>query len=445
MTGKESGKDSTYNGERKIDPSSLYYLHPSDHTCMVISPVKLNGDNYEEWFRSMRNAFRARRKYSFLDGNITQPKEDDPDIEDWWSVNSMLIVWIATSIESNLRSTITYYEKAKELWDDLKQRFSIGNGPRMMQLRSNLAKCKQDGQAIAAYFGRLKFFWEELSNHVKPPLCRCNKCTCLLAAQWNKQREEERVHRFFMGLDDIIYGTVLSHIISQDPLYSLSRVYALVVQEERHQTIARTRDVREEAVGFALQAPKTAKGPVARMSTTSANKPTCKNCGKSGHEMENCFRLVGYPDWWLEKHGKRNGGGLQQGSNNRKGKPSLVVANAANFPTGGGENFSGIFVSTQDRTTLMNTLTDSQLMAIENMLNPSNKEISKEKQSGKGILDSEASRHMTGRKDLLLHLQQISLSPIGLPNDTYLHAQCVRTVVSGPNLKLNHVLFVSNT
>ncbi|XP_026421774.1 uncharacterized protein LOC113317865 [Papaver somniferum] len=180
-----------------------------------------------------------------------------------------------------------------------------------------------------------------------------------------------------MGLDDAIYGTVRSHIIAQDPLPSLSRVYALVVQEERHHTIARTRDVRVEAVGFAVQAPKATKGPTSRMSITSVDKPTCKNCGKSGHETVNYFKLVGYPDWWLEKHGKGNGGRAYQGSNNSQGKTRFAVANATIFPTSGGENFSGISLSTQDRAALMNTLTDSQLTAIANVLNSSNKESSK--------------------------------------------------------------------
>ena len=118
--------------------------------------MKLNGDNYEEWSRSMRNAFRARRKQSFLKGKIEKPAEDAPEIEDWWSVNSMLVGWIFTSFEPHIRSTITYYDTVKELWDELKLRFSIGNGSWVLQLQSDLAKCRQDGQKVATYFGRLK-------------------------------------------------------------------------------------------------------------------------------------------------------------------------------------------------------------------------------------------------------------------------------------------------
>ncbi|KAH9678849.1 retrovirus-related pol polyprotein from transposon RE1 [Citrus sinensis] len=211
-----------------IDSSSPYYLHPFDHLGMIISPMKLNGENYEEWSCSMRNAFRARRKQLFLNGKIEKPAEDAPEIEDWWSVNSMLVGWIFTSFEPHIRSAITYYDTVKELWDELKQRFSIGNGPRVLQLRSDLAKCRQDRQTVAAYFGRLKILWDELSNYVQPPVCCCGNCTCNLSTQWEKQREEERVHQFLMGLNDTIYETVRSNIIAQGPLPSQSRAYALM-------------------------------------------------------------------------------------------------------------------------------------------------------------------------------------------------------------------------
>ena len=71
-------------------------------------------------------------------------------------VNSMLVSWIQNTIEPNLRSTVTYTEVAKLLWDDIKERFSVGNGPRVQQLKSELANCKQQGMTILNYYGKLK-------------------------------------------------------------------------------------------------------------------------------------------------------------------------------------------------------------------------------------------------------------------------------------------------
>lgn len=99
---------------------------------MNICPVILKGDNYQEWQKGMRNALRVKRNLGFLDGTVCKPDDDTKEIEDWWSVNSMLVAWIFQSIEPSLRSTITYSETVKELWDELRQRFSIGNGPRIL-------------------------------------------------------------------------------------------------------------------------------------------------------------------------------------------------------------------------------------------------------------------------------------------------------------------------
>nr|GEV94747.1 retrovirus-related Pol polyprotein from transposon TNT 1-94 [Tanacetum cinerariifolium] len=74
-----------------VDASSPYYLHPSDHPGINICQVVLKGEIFQEWERSMHNAFRAKRKLGFLDGVVKKPDDNAPEIEDWWSVNSMLL------------------------------------------------------------------------------------------------------------------------------------------------------------------------------------------------------------------------------------------------------------------------------------------------------------------------------------------------------------------
>ncbi|KZV49106.1 hypothetical protein F511_27811 [Dorcoceras hygrometricum] len=143
-------------GSERGARNTLYYLHPSDNPGTIISHVQLKGENYEEWARSMRNALRAKKKLGFIDGSLEKPSNDSSEIEDWWMVNSMLVAWIFNTIEPTLRSTITYVENVKDLWEDIQQRFSIGNGPRVHQLKTDIAACKQQGQAVMTYYGRLK-------------------------------------------------------------------------------------------------------------------------------------------------------------------------------------------------------------------------------------------------------------------------------------------------
>ncbi|KAH1228076.1 hypothetical protein GmHk_10G028151 [Glycine max] len=39
-------------------------------------------------------------------------------------------------------------ENAKELWEDIKEWFSVMNGPRIQQLKSEPAECKQEGMTM---------------------------------------------------------------------------------------------------------------------------------------------------------------------------------------------------------------------------------------------------------------------------------------------------------
>jgi len=98
--------------------------------------------NYDEWSRTVRGSLRARQQFRFIDGSIEKPDDAAPEIDDLWTVNSMIVSWILKTIEQKLRSKITYRENVKELRDDVEQRFSISNGPHIQQLKSELENCK---------------------------------------------------------------------------------------------------------------------------------------------------------------------------------------------------------------------------------------------------------------------------------------------------------------
>lgn len=144
---KAAGSVKQHVDQGKRIPSP-YDLNASDNPGNIITQVKLRGENYDEWARSMRTSLRARRKWGFVDGTIEQPEEGSIDLEDWWTVQSMLVSWILNTVEPSLRSTMTYSEHAKDLWEDIKERFSVINGPRIQQLKSDLASCKQEGMSM---------------------------------------------------------------------------------------------------------------------------------------------------------------------------------------------------------------------------------------------------------------------------------------------------------
>ena len=133
---------------------------------------------------------RARKKFGFIDGTIKRPDEKSVELEDWWTNNSLLVSWMMNTIEPSLQSMISHMEVAQDLWVDIKERFLVANGPRIQQLKAELADCKQKGMTIVAYYGKLKKLWEELANHEKMLTCTCGLGTCNLGSMLEKRRGE---------------------------------------------------------------------------------------------------------------------------------------------------------------------------------------------------------------------------------------------------------------
>lgn len=246
MGDADDGKQMVAKPSETMVKMSPYSLFSSDNPGALITSVQLKGDNYNEWALEMMNALRAKKKNGFVDGTLPKPTEDSSDLESWLSVNSMIVGWIRSSIEPRVRSTVTFITEAHKLWENLKKRFEVGNKVRVHQLMEQVASCRQNGQAVIDYYGRLAVMWEELQSYRPPPAC-----TCSAAAAYEKEREEERVHQFIMGLDESRFGNVVTAIIEADELPDLGKVYAKVIREEARLNSAKAREVvPQEAIGF---------------------------------------------------------------------------------------------------------------------------------------------------------------------------------------------------
>ncbi|XP_026415225.1 uncharacterized protein LOC113310693 [Papaver somniferum] len=73
------------------------------------------------------------------------------------------------------------------------------------------------------------------------------------------------------------------------------------------------------------------KGSFQRYSKTEVDKSSlkCTHCNQSGHTIDMCFELVGYPDWWdqyldRKKETKKNSGAPM--ASTKKGKDSMVIS-----------------------------------------------------------------------------------------------------------------------
>ncbi|KAL8141576.1 hypothetical protein V2J09_014608 [Rumex salicifolius] len=107
-------------------------------------------------------------------------------------------------------------------------------------------------------------------------------------------------HQFLIGLNDAVFGTLRSNILAQDPFPDLNKVYALVVQEERHRSLITSRE-SPDAVAMAARRPLSALAP-ARVDRKYLQ---CTHCGRFGHDHSTCFKLHGVPECVQERRAER--------------------------------------------------------------------------------------------------------------------------------------------
>lgn len=434
---------------------SPYYLHPSDNTGQVQTPILLNGANYERWSKLMTNSLRAKRKTGFIDGTLKRPSNTSDDAEKWDMVNSMIIGWIYSSVEPKLRPSISLVDSAKAMWASLQRRFSVNDDTRVHQLLADITSCKQESDTVEIFFGRLKVMWDDLADLEKGFTCCCGSSECNCMVKFEKSQEKIRVHQFFMGLDHTRFGKVRSNLLSRQTELSLEAIYSQIIQEERHLNSMRNNDERIPTVGFSA----TTQTSVPRSTTEQAaaakfTRPTtvCTHCGKTGHESSNCFQIIGFPEWYTERN-KTTGGRSSRGRGSETGR-------------GRGGRGSGFRANnTLIRDTAQQepqspgipTLTPDQWVSLTNFIN-SQKQSSSDKSSGKTeklylygtyskydiIIDSGASHHMTGDVSLLSNITDIAPRPISLPNGELTWATKHGALRLGKRLLLTDVLYAPN-
>uniref|UniRef100_A0A803LXS4 Retrotransposon Copia-like N-terminal domain-containing protein n=1 Tax=Chenopodium quinoa TaxID=63459 RepID=A0A803LXS4_CHEQI len=91
-------------------------------------------------------------------------------------------------------------------------------------------------------------------------------------------REEEVFRQFLIGVDDTLYAAVRTKEESR----GIARGKAEIDQTKDSAHAFAVSNVRSKGV----------------MDCHDKSKLSCSHCKKTGHNVEDCFLLHGYPDWW---------------------------------------------------------------------------------------------------------------------------------------------------
>jgi len=88
----------------------------------------------------MTISLNAKNKLGFIDGTIQMPsaKSQLDDHALWKRCNDMILSWILNSITPELASSVIYSTTTQEVWEDLRNRFSQSNAPRIFQIERDI-------------------------------------------------------------------------------------------------------------------------------------------------------------------------------------------------------------------------------------------------------------------------------------------------------------------
>ncbi|KAK4275938.1 hypothetical protein QN277_018948 [Acacia crassicarpa] len=291
LAGNNGGDSSRATSDPTQQVGHPYYLHPNENPSLILVSPVLSGPNYHSWARAMRMALISKNKICFLDSSSSVPQKTDPLYSAWERSNMMVLSWITRSLSLTLAQSILWIDRACDVWDDLKARYSQNDVFRLADLQEEIQSLKQGDLSVSDYFTKLKILWDELLV-IRPALsCSCiPKCHCGISELYQKHMDEDYVIRFLKGLSDR-FGTVKSQIMLVDPLPNINRVFSLVTQQERE-------------LGF--QPPETItlfnKASVSRSNSQNASRPNpsvsgkmCTFCGKARHTEATCYRKHGFP------------------------------------------------------------------------------------------------------------------------------------------------------
>ncbi|XP_017412875.1 uncharacterized protein LOC108324438 [Vigna angularis] len=319
------------NPDPTTNPSSPFYLHPGENPGITLISQILNETNYSSWSRNLKRAILSKNKIKFIDGNIKKPPRTDPLFEAWERCDTMVLSWIIKTLSPQIAESVIYVDNAKDLWEELKERFSKGDYFKISDLLQDIHSIKQGERNVSQYFTYLKILWEELESLRPIPYCTCQiSCTCDLSRVSLKYREVEHIICFLKGLNDT-YHTLRTQILLMEPLPNINMVFSLLMQQERQER--QHLGVISQTDSFKILASTTVKpnwksqgrGTSSRGQGRGRGRnpndgKQCSHCHKMNHTVDKCYSKHGYPSWY-----KKND---HQSSQDRGGQNEWSYVNA---------------------------------------------------------------------------------------------------------------------
>lgn len=244
-------------------------------------------------------ALSGKNKLGFVDGSLPRPTQSTV-ARAWDRVNNVGMGWIIVVLEDSIAKSILSYKTAREIWNELNERYGQSSNAQLYSLQEELNNLVQTpNMKISKFFTKIKTLWDELDSLNPLPICSCaaaSSCTCEIAKKCNKVQQNNRVISFLMRLDKK-FGQVRSNMLMMTELPTSAQAYRILLQEETHLDLSTTET--SEPIACRVEKRKfQERGPNKNSTEFNKNKRQhlyCDHCKITGHSKDRCWKIIGYP------------------------------------------------------------------------------------------------------------------------------------------------------
>ncbi|XP_021853361.2 uncharacterized protein [Spinacia oleracea] len=475
MAIQDSESDNSHNNNNNggnVDNCDPFFIANSDNPTSSLVAAVFTGVNFMRWSRNVKCALVDKNKERFINGEITKPAVNHKDYMKWKRADFMVVSRILSSMNHELADDFGYIDTAADLWRELNERFGQSNGPLIYQLKKEIENLTQQNMTIVTYYGKLKKLWDEMKNLRAFSSCTCGammQCSCQFLKKIAEFEEEDKMMQFLLGLNGG-FDSTMTNVLSMDPLPSINRVFSITQQIEKQKELSggNAESNAMTSSAMAAQAHRGIQSQFQKYNAGSGKKDwkeikkekmnrSCTHCKGKGHTADQCFKLIGYPEWYNSiKAYKSNGT-----TGNRLAAHVNYTADIGDEPLGNTDNENGMVDNEMLNAIcqeVMKVMKGKQAQGTEasgahcsyvnyaGIISHSfNCAVTKLHDECLWIVDSGACDHMTYDDTILTNIRTLT-NPIkvGLPDGSQLTVDTIGDTALSNQLVLHNVLLVKD-
>ncbi|XP_022633263.1 uncharacterized protein LOC111241069 [Vigna radiata var. radiata] len=358
------------------------------------------------------------------------------------------------TLSPHISESVIYVEEAKELWDELKERFSKGDYFKISDLLQDIHSIKQGERGVNQFFTDLKILWEELESLRPIPVCTCEiPCNCDLSKVSLKYREMKHVICFLKGLNDS-YNTVKTQILLMDPLPNVNRVFSFIIQQERQEkqsntdsrilvNMAKRNNQWKPDQSWRNQGRATGIRGQGRGRGRNPNYgKQCSYCNKMNHTVDECYSKHEYPPWYKKEDKKSDWNSVNafqnNNQNNNDSESILKTQHQIN------NNCNPNLFTPEQMQKLLKMIEKTEESSIHKINQVQRQETENKPGNSSWVIDTGATDHVTHDKTNFTIFYKIKPITITLPNKTVITTEYAGTIRFTENFILFNVLYIPN-